>query len=233
MLVTRSTTELYTLESFPRTDAVSYWWRKVGPSWRLFQLKTRHHELRNYKRKIAISILIFHIILGHNGRFFFLMKYGDLEILSREACNWTSTNHFPKSRQRVPAACQLKAHHPTLITSQNNDYSISIIYSGLQTGFQPWSPFLYASPWQSHGVPAAIISSVGMTPVDSQSFFLCVYLKSQLSLKIPPSRHSTFYILFFLSSTDLLGHLEDITNPVSPDSHDYCRWHHCLALHNL
>lgn len=91
-----------------------------------------------------------------------------------------------------------------------------------------------ASPWQSHGVPASIISSVGMTPVYSQSFFLCVSLKSQVSLKIPPSRHATFCIpFFFLSSTDLVSHLEDITYTVCPDCHDYLRWHHCLVLHSL
>ena len=40
---------------------------------------------------------------------------------------------------------------------------ISFIHPGLQTRFQPWSPLLYASPWQSHVVPASIISSVQIT----------------------------------------------------------------------
>lgn len=125
---------------------------------------------------------------------------------------------FPKPGQRIPAICNLKVQHPTLITSQNNDYSflsctlvfkrdfnLEVHFSMLALGNLMQSQLQLSALWE-------------WLPWIAKSFFLCVYLKPQVSLKIPPYRHATFCILLFLSSTDLLGLLEDITNPVCPPS---------------
>lgn len=170
----------------------------MGPRWRLFQSERRHHELRNYKKEITVSILIVHTILGHSCRFFLLMEYVGLEILNKEACIWTSMDSFSQIQAKSTS------HMATENSPPNSDHFTEkwLLYfyhiPCFQMWFQPWSPFLYASPWQSHGVPASIISSVGMTPVDSQSFVLCVYLKSQVSLKIPPSLQACHFLHPFL-----------------------------------
>lgn len=117
-----------------------------------------------------------------------------------------------KSRQGRPAKGDTQAQHPTPSTSQDKKDLISVVCTGLHTGFYPWSPFLYTSSWQSHPVSASIITSVGITPVAIQSFFLCVYLKPLFLLKITLPSQPLSHLS--LSSIGLLGCLEDIFSSV-------------------